>query len=722
MSGGRRVLITFIIAFLTSAVFALISHFGLLSVIEKNFYMPMVHKQLEERNNLLSETVARYIDTQDALFTLFSANPEMRSVTSKEQTDIDIKSRANLASNLLTETSGLEGLRIIGENGETLYYSTFPQDFDTRKEDKPISYRNYPKNDIDFELFSVSQESKSRLLNDSENNRLIFSYPFYDSEMFFVGTIAFYVNAPSMLRYFIPTDRLSAESGIFLWSSPNNEMNGFVFSVPVGLENICKKAAISSWTSSEKISSFENSENTDEIQKYIIISAGNNNNYVSTVFKEEILHMPERIKMIIVFATISLIFFISFICVITKNATEKQPSSKEKTKEIEIHAEKTETHSVYEKIKKEENFLDRIDNAFETFASDSLRSEHLEHSEKNNVQLNNDEQQIKNEFFDNENKVPVIENSAKKEIKETQKTNVVETQNKTPVFTKNLQQEVQVKKTVTVLEEKKSNTGLTSEVLSNIDERIHQRKEIIEEYTRPVSMAKDKTAELKHGLLFSSNAYLEKKKKESEAEVSSIPLRKSNLSSIFKEKSAENQVFVQQNAPSNVLTDISNHGLLSKSDSYRSNLSQKSALYTLDLKKGVKDNLQTTDKQTIQSAVDKQQKDKKMNSAIFNEKLEELSPAVETETFTSIFNLHDAPSLFATTANKEKEQRFSFERTGIAERNVEKKSYNFEETKQPVDNIRIENGVYRISEKKESVPNVKINYDFKRLVDSVLKS
>ena len=60
--------------------------------------------------------------------------------------------------------------------------------------------------------------------------------------------------------------------------------------------------------------------------------------------------------------------------------------------------------------------------------------------------------------------------------------------------------------------------------------------------------------------------------------------------------------------------------------------------------------------------------------------------------------------------------------TGIAERNVEKKSYNFEETKQPVDNIRIENGVYRISEKKESVPNVKINYDFKRLVDSVLKS
>ena len=229
MSGGRRVLITFIIAFLTSAVFALISHFGLLSVIEKNFYMPMVHKQLEERNNLLSETVARYIDTQDALFTLFSANPEMRSVTSKEQTDIDIKSRANLASNLLTETSGLEGLRIIGENGETLYYSTFPQDFDTRKEDKPISYRNYPKNDIDFELFSVSQESKSRLLNDSENNRLIFSYPFYDSEMFFVGTIAFYVNAPSMLRYFIPTDRLSAESGIFLWSSPNNEMNGFVF-------------------------------------------------------------------------------------------------------------------------------------------------------------------------------------------------------------------------------------------------------------------------------------------------------------------------------------------------------------------------------------------------------------------------------------------------------------------------------------------------------------
>ena len=99
MSGGRRVLITLIISSLICAVFEVVAHFGLLSVIEEKFYKPMVYNRLEERNDLLSETVGKYIDTQDALFTLFAANPEIRIVNQKEQDELLIKSRANLASN-----------------------------------------------------------------------------------------------------------------------------------------------------------------------------------------------------------------------------------------------------------------------------------------------------------------------------------------------------------------------------------------------------------------------------------------------------------------------------------------------------------------------------------------------------------------------------------------------------------------------------------------------
>ena len=84
------------------------------------------------------------------------------------------------------------------------------------------------------------------------------------------------------------------------------------------------------------------------------------------------------------------------------------------------------------------------------------------------------------------------------------------------------------------------------------------------------------------------------------------------------------------------------------------------------------------------------------------------------------------PQLFAAFANKqpEQEQRGSFERKGIADRIVEsttaKMTPVFTEPEHKIDNIHIENGVYRIHEEKDAASNVKINYDFKRLVDSVL--
>ena len=169
------------------------------------------------------------------------------------------------------------------------------------------------------------------------------------------------------------------------------------------------------------------------------------------------------------------------------------------------------------------------------------------------------------------------------------------------------------------------------------------------------------------------------------------------------------------------MTDISQHGLLYRGDDYRSNLPQKPALYTLDLKNSRRNN--QTEIQSTQSAVE-QQKEKKMDTSLYDETLEELQPAVETETITSVFSLQSAPQLFAAFANKEPEQRGSFERKGIVDRIVESTNAKtppvFTETEHKIDNIHIENGVYRIHEEKDSSTNVKINYDFKRLVDSVL--
>ena len=877
MSGARRVLITLIISSLTCAVFAAVAHFGLLSVIEDKFYKPMVYSRLEERNDLLSETVGKYIDTQDALFTLFAANPEIRIVNQKEQDEMLVKSRANLASDLLTETPGLEGLRIIGKNGKTIYYSTFPQDFAARKDDEPASYRNYPKNDIPFEDIAASEEDKSRILHDSENNRLIFSYPFYDNEMTFIGTVAFYVDAPSMLRYFIPTDRLSAQSGIYLWGTQKEDIHGFVFSVPEGLETVCKNAAVSSWNSSQKIYAFEDPESIGNRAKYLLVSAENKNGFVSTVFKEDILYMPERIRNIIVLATISLIFFISIICCIAKNAAEKHAERPSLAKEDKMLAAEaaSEVSIRAEEPKKDESLIEKIDDVFEMLAAESVPAEKPKHAEiaeaaEENAepQFDYDSQEFGDTLFEDSletEETPESANGAdetadelfdeiyNEEIQSEQAAQLEAGAQSAPLQlvddspfevdaqfaddaqlgagaqpapleadaqfaddaqlgagaqpaplqlvddspfaddAAQIEDDAQLAQPAALEEEAEQleieipafdesefeetdniqaepaaaqpiPTESTAAFLSAIDERIHQRQEIIEEYTQPLfehdeheevaeaaaaetasakaddvpeisaeAVAAHSLSEAKHGLLSAGNAYLEEEHKKEAEEIKSAPLRKSSLSSLFKEKVMQNQTeaekrgglhtFVQQEAPSAELSDISQHGLLSRSDDYRSNLPQKPALYTLDLKKNIKPGAQSTDKQSIQSAVE-QQKEKNMDTSFYDETIEELEPAVETETVTSIFALQSAPQLFAAFANKEPEQRGSFERKGIADRIVEsttaKMTPVFTEPEHKIDNIHIENGVYRIHEEKDAVSNIKINYDFKRLVDSVL--
>lgn len=905
MSEGRRVFITLIIAFSASLLFALISHFGLLSVIENSFYKPMVVKELEEFNDSLAQTVGKYIDAQDALFTLFAANPELQAVTQKDQDELLFQTRATLASDLLTETPGLEGLRIIGENGKTIYYSTFPQDFAARKGDEPAAYRNYPKTDIDFNTIAVSEGTKSRIFSDSENNRLIFSYPFYDNEMLFIGTIAFYVDAPSMLRYFIPTDRLMAQSSIHLWNSLKNEAHGFVFSVPENLETVCKNAAISSWNSKQKINSFEDTNGQNN--NYLLISAENQNGFVSTVFNENVMHMPERTQRVIVLATIGLIFFISIICCIAKNAAVRHAESPKKAEEKEdkklAEAAAEEVPVRIAEHEKSEPLMERFEDVFESLAAESVPKKKSEEkkakTEASAEQFDYDSQQFDDALFEEIQTEDSAENDAEAaalfdeiyeieagqnsknkqaEAADDAKTvsikavSQIEVEEKTQssfaaVQPQNVKEESSVQKTASLVKEllleqtktvadakeqpensieesafetNAKTTGSTAAFLNAIDERMHQRQEIIEEYVQPVSaniqddvenlensdFAENKAeiavpeisvpeldvslnnkemqsaedvspdapyapledvakqndsgkafeithesqesaaivpgkadvpetlkkheikreqplenVQKKHGLLSAGSVYAAEnhEKAENQGNVENFnvtPARKSSLSSIFKEKTqvnddakkaAEIKMSAMQQVPSTVLTDISQHGLLNRGSDYRSNLPQKSALFTLNLNKTVNAVSQNADKQNARFEQTNQQKDKKMNTSFYDETLEELQPAVETETITSILSLQGGtPQLFVKFEDKENEQRGSFERTGIADRVVKstaaKMVRTFDEPVQTIDNIRIENGVYRIYDENKPAADVKINYDFKRLVDSVLNS
>ena len=137
-------------------------------------------------------------------------------------------------------------------------------------------------------------------------------------------------------------------------------------------------------------------------------SSSGTSSFFFFVFKEDILYMPERIRNIIVLATISLILFISLICCIAKNAAEKHAEKPSYVKEAKKLAEEaaSEVSIRVEEPKKDESLIEKIDDVFEMLAAESALSEKPKLAEnaeeKDEPQFDYDSQKFSDTLFDDE--------------------------------------------------------------------------------------------------------------------------------------------------------------------------------------------------------------------------------------------------------------------------------------------------------------------------------
>ncbi len=323
MTAGKRFIIYFAIAAAACATVHFVANQSILNLVQQKIYQPAATKKLEERTDSFTTTVSQYINQQDSLFTLFSGNSVIRNSYKTALTDEEIAERSHFSASLLAETPGLKGIRIINANGKQLYYSTFSEDLTTH-EAGAIKYTNYPKNTLPYSLIASEAGEKGKLTPELEQKRLIFSYPFYDADLEYRGTIAFYVDAANALRYLIPTDRLGSKTEIVLCNAGNSGLPfGLLFSVPQSAKNLCTDAAIESWEKpGEKIESVKVSS---EDNSWVIFSKKCENiGFVSMVYPSESLEMPQKSQQYIIWATMFFICFVTFICWAAKTETERK--------------------------------------------------------------------------------------------------------------------------------------------------------------------------------------------------------------------------------------------------------------------------------------------------------------------------------------------------------------------------------------------------------------
>ena len=282
MSSGQKVAFSLLISVLAFCAFTVVAFSGLFDLLEVNFYQPIVQDIKQKKIEKIAAAQNEYFDSLMKRFDAFSVDPSVKTYTDTHPSDAAARKRETLRSHLFAETDVLKGIRIVGENGRNIFFSTFAPDLISGK--KGIVYRNYDTSgEIDFDSVSSRKladaaspaDKKCRIIKDGNAGRIIFSFPFYNSENDYSGTILFYCD-PSGFTKFLKNRNLIDVSGSLITESlqPGKDYDGFggfVFGPPNYGQSSIRQEILKKWHSDTesfwKITATENPESPNILDK-----------------------------------------------------------------------------------------------------------------------------------------------------------------------------------------------------------------------------------------------------------------------------------------------------------------------------------------------------------------------------------------------------------------------------------------------------------------------
>ena len=333
MTSGQKIAASILTTVIIFVCFAVAAFAGLFTKIEARFYEPAKIASIRKQLNSVADSSDSYIHTLLEKFGIgtdsFVANSAVASYASQSPSDSDVQERTRLTGNLFSETAGLDGIRLIDQNGRSVHFSTYQQDI-LRQTETMRMYKNYdelrtPSGEVELPFDSISAPDASaggaknyKLAFDGTAARIVFSFPFYDAYSVYRGTMIFYVNAQDFNRTLIMQNVISMNDSCVLISSKSDNFGGFVFGMPNVGREVIESGTIAKWqtnsTGPDRIVSIEDSG--DEEAYWILIS-DNSGTYVKIggVYRDSVFVMPHVMQMLLlvcVFITLFLVVFLIF--------------------------------------------------------------------------------------------------------------------------------------------------------------------------------------------------------------------------------------------------------------------------------------------------------------------------------------------------------------------------------------------------------------------------
>jgi len=285
----------------------------LLDYVKTHFYNPSIVKSVVRENKIDAELVQNHIYELQNQFALTLNETAIRDSFLYNQNASDIFERSRIFGILLETVSGLQSVQFVDSNGSRIHYSTSARDI-INQGGESAAYRNYPEDSrsLPYDLVSVPAYGKAKFIMDEDYERVIFSFPFYDSMDVYRGTALFSVSVRALAEKLIAEGRLKANDDVSVIGLPS----GVVFGSPdTSKADILGKVS-SVWN--DGLQDYMTFDSEGSGVKYALISAKTNQNlYFGRLINDSVFSIPDTMRLILLLSMfltfyLTLYFLVNF--------------------------------------------------------------------------------------------------------------------------------------------------------------------------------------------------------------------------------------------------------------------------------------------------------------------------------------------------------------------------------------------------------------------------
>ena len=228
MTTPQKTALTLLLSVILFGAFTVFAFTGLFDLIEARFYDPSVKATITREIVRYSEAVDRILTNIEERFSSTLLEPTVRRSFLVNQSAEDIFERSRIFGHLVESIGGLQWVRFVDADGSRIHFSTHAPDI-VRQDQFSIVYRTFDEPGIFFRTVGSAPGELPKFLLDEAGNRLIFSFPFYDSFDVFRGTALFSVSIRTVTSMLIREGSLPVVEDLTIISNPP----GFLSGVPV---------------------------------------------------------------------------------------------------------------------------------------------------------------------------------------------------------------------------------------------------------------------------------------------------------------------------------------------------------------------------------------------------------------------------------------------------------------------------------------------------------